>query len=237
MAKPKEKPGVLLYWETFEMFERAKPEKVKLLLRAIQNFSRYGQRPDFGDDEALNLVWPQLEQKLIADGERFEKIREQRRNAVNSRWEKEKKRTATGDNESIQPYSKDTDDNGSMRNIPTTVTTTATTTATSTTTSTTTTTDDIADKPPRNRFVPPSVEEVREYCQTRGNNVDAQRFVDYYTSNGWMVGRNKMKDWKAAVHTWERNEFNRSEDSNGKNQRGNKKSEWEDFELPGIIKL
>lgn len=56
----------------------------------------------------------------------------------------------------------------------------------------------------RKRFTPPTLEEVKEYCSERGNNVDAERFIDYYTSNGWQVGRNKMKDWKAAVRTWER---------------------------------
>ena len=54
------------------------------------------------------------------------------------------------------------------------------------------------------RFKPPSVEEVRDYCIQRGNGIDAQGFVDYYSSNGWMVGKNRMKDWKAAVRTWER---------------------------------
>lgn len=56
------------------------------------------------------------------------------------------------------------------------------------------------------RFVPPTVDEVREYCFERGNSVDPQRFVDYYSSNGWMVGKTKMKDWKAAVRTWEQRE-------------------------------
>ena len=56
------------------------------------------------------------------------------------------------------------------------------------------------------RFTPPTVDEVRAYCQERGNCVNPQRFVDYYSSNGWMVGKNKMKDWKAAVRTWEQKE-------------------------------
>ena len=56
---------------------------------------------------------------------------------------------------------------------------------------------------PTKRFTPPTVDEVRAYCQDRQNGVDPQRFVDYYSSNGWMVGRNKMKDRKAAVRTWE----------------------------------
>lgn len=54
------------------------------------------------------------------------------------------------------------------------------------------------------RFTPPTLAEVQAYCKERGNNVDAERFIDYYTSNGWKVGKNKMKDWKAAVRTWEK---------------------------------
>ena len=62
-----------------------------------------------------------------------------------------------------------------------------------------------ADKPQKTkRFTPPTVEEVRAYCKERGNSVDAEKFVAYYTANGWKVGRNAMKDWRAAVITWER---------------------------------
>lgn len=57
------------------------------------------------------------------------------------------------------------------------------------------------------RFKPPSVDEVRAYCRERKNMVDAEKFIDYYTSNGWKVGKNSMKDWKAAVRTWERNGY------------------------------
>jgi hypothetical protein len=55
------------------------------------------------------------------------------------------------------------------------------------------------------RFTPPTLEMVTAYCQQRKNSVDSQRFVDYYTGNGWKVGRNPMKDWQATVRTWERN--------------------------------
>ena len=65
------------------------------------------------------------------------------------------------------------------------------------------------DKSPekRKRFSPPTLEEVKAYCLERKNRVDAERFIDYYTSNGWQVGKNKMRDWKAAVRTWERSSF------------------------------
>lgn len=63
-----------------------------------------------------------------------------------------------------------------------------------------------ADKPPRaSRFTPPTIEEVEAYCRERGNGVSAQRFIDYYTARGWMLGgKTKMRDWRAAVRTWER---------------------------------
>lgn len=58
--------------------------------------------------------------------------------------------------------------------------------------------------PKRKVFVKPTVEEVRAYCSERHNSVDAQMWYDFYESKGWMVGSNHMKDWKAAVRTWEK---------------------------------
>ena len=52
-------------------------------------------------------------------------------------------------------------------------------------------------------FVPPSLLEVKEYCLERKNKVDPNNFVDFYSSKGWLVGRTKMKDWRACVRTWE----------------------------------
>lgn len=54
------------------------------------------------------------------------------------------------------------------------------------------------------KFIPPTVEEVEAYCFERANRVNAEQFVDFYSAKGWMLGKNKMKDWKAAVRTWER---------------------------------
>lgn len=54
------------------------------------------------------------------------------------------------------------------------------------------------------RFVAPSLQEVSDYISEKGYTVDARQFVDFYESKGWMVGSNKMKDWRAAVRTWTR---------------------------------
>ena len=65
--------------------------------------------------------------------------------------------------------------------------------------------EDKIDKPKRKRFVAPSIEDVKAYCIERGNNVDAQKFLDYYDMTGWKTkGGAVIKDWKACVRTWER---------------------------------
>lgn len=56
----------------------------------------------------------------------------------------------------------------------------------------------------KHRFSPPTAEEVKAYCEEKGYKVDSDRFVDFYASKDWMVGRNKMKDWRAAVRNWAR---------------------------------
>lgn len=53
-------------------------------------------------------------------------------------------------------------------------------------------------------FYPPTIDEVKQYCEERKNNIDPMAFIDFYSSKGWMIGKNRMKDWKAAVRTWER---------------------------------
>lgn len=61
--------------------------------------------------------------------------------------------------------------------------------------------------PKRKTFTKPTIDEIQDYCIERNNNVNAEQFFDYYESNGWKVGKNSMKDWKAAVRTWERSEY------------------------------
>lgn len=64
------------------------------------------------------------------------------------------------------------------------------------------------------RFAPPSLSDVADYCRERRNGVDPERFVDFYAAKGWKVGNQPMKDWKAAVRTWEKRD-NRSAEKSG----------------------
>ena len=61
------------------------------------------------------------------------------------------------------------------------------------------------------RFYPPTIDEVKQYCEERKNNIDPMAFIDFYSSKGWMIGKNRMKDWKAAVRTWERKRKEKSQ--------------------------
>ena len=53
-------------------------------------------------------------------------------------------------------------------------------------------------------FKKPTIEEVKQYCQERKNDIDIHKWFDFYEAKGWMIGKNKMKDWKAAIRTWEK---------------------------------
>ena len=93
----------------------------------------------------------------------------------------------------------------------------------------------------RSRFVPPTLDEVAQYCAERHNNVDPQRFLDFYASKGWMIGKNRMRDWKAAVRTWEKRDDGKAQTSGFlgivEEMRGgdthDDAGDWADIGLPG----
>ena len=78
------------------------------------------------------------------------------------------------------------------------------------------------------KFFPPTVEEVRAYCDERGNRVDPEQFVDFYTAKGWKIGNQTMKNWKAAVRTWEKRENIGGSDSVHKERK---------WKVPGAVDL
>tara|TARA_R100001443_G_scaffold114632_1_gene130908 strand:- start:581 stop:1210 length:630 start_codon:yes stop_codon:yes gene_type:complete len=68
------------------------------------------------------------------------------------------------------------------------------------------TNNNLTDSNKKGRFKKPTLDDVKNYCILRKNNIDAEAFIDFYESKNWMVGKNKMKCWKACVRTWERRE-------------------------------
>lgn len=83
--------------------------------------------------------------------------------------------------------------------------------------------ENIKENNKKKKFVKPTIEEIKKYCIERKNSIDAEYFYDHYETTGWMVGKNHMKDWKAAIRTWERN--SKKYYSNYQNLNGDSK-EW-----------
>jgi len=68
----------------------------------------------------------------------------------------------------------------------------------------------LTDSNTKGSFVKPTIIDIKEYCKERKNNVDAETFFDFYESKDWLIGKNKMKDWKACVRTWEKSRNNKN---------------------------
>ena len=86
----------------------------------------------------------------------------------------------------------------------------------------------------RKVFSTPTVDDVRAYCLERNNKVDPQSFVDFYESKGWMIGKNKMKDWKAAVRTWERSETKTRPGETAKLTKDNNNFDRRDYDMDDL---
>lgn len=84
-------------------------------------------------------------------------------------------------------------------------------------------------------FVPPTLENVMGYCQEHGYNVDAEYFIDFYASKGWMIGKNKMKDWKATVRNWARQEERKKSAKIEKKQNGFHNFKERDFDCDALV--
>ena len=198
-----QKPGVMLYFEMRNVFEELSNEKRGILVSAILDYSEHGIQPDFRG--SLRIAWASIRHKLDRDDDNYARKSQVRRYAVYIRESKKDGVLPLPYEQWLAslPETSQPETSNDTNRYPTT-----TTTATSTATTTDCCFMPAAGKPPRQpqRLIPPTVEEVRAYAAQRGDPLDPEAFMDYYTANGWKVGRNPMKDWKAAVRTWARKE-------------------------------
>lgn len=205
------KPGVMFYFDIRPCIKRLTLEEKGVLFEAILDYAELGVVPEL--DGVLGVAWDFIQPKLDRDSGQYDRKVEQKQYAV---FVREVKKSG-----GIPPTFEEwrgVSDIECNQLISTDIERYPTSTSTITSTSTSTSKENmVADKPPtRHKFSPPTVNEVKTYCQEQGYSVDAERFVSYYESNGWMVGRNKMKNWQAAVRNW-----------NGKEQKGNGTAEPE----------
>ena len=169
------------------------------LYDAILDYGQTGEIPNFSG--ALGVAWDYIQPTLDEDNARYEATREKRAKAGalggSAKAKAAKQREANAANASDAKQ-----DEASVANLANSIQSNS---IQYNSVQFNSITGDRADKPPtRPRFSPPSVQEVADYCREKGYAVDAERFVDYYASVGWKVGKKPMKDWRAAVRTWVR---------------------------------
>lgn len=194
------KPGVMFYFDVRPCIRRLDAAEKGRLFEAILDYGEFGIVPDL--DGALGVAWDFIQPKLDRDNGRYDRQVEQRQYAVYVREAKKKEEIPIPFEVWKHELSIE-----SNREISADVGRYPTTNPNShlATINSQPTTKDKADKPPsRHKFSPPTVEDIKAYCREQGYMVDAERFVDHYASNGWMVGKSKMKDWQAAVRNWSR---------------------------------
>lgn len=184
----------LMYVDNLEMIEELEDYQIGVLFRAIMRYEAGKELPEM--DGMTRVAFKAIKKTLDADQKKYEETVEKRAEAGRLGGLKRSQNQANAiSDEANQANAIFASQNEASQADTDTVTVTDT---------------DInkkesakADK--KKIFIPPTVEEVENYCRERKNRVDAQSFVDFYSSKGWMIGKNHMKDWKAAVRTWERN--------------------------------
>ena len=186
------KKSFIIYDSWGKVFKSLPKEQAGELIQALCAYSFDDNENDI-DDPALAAIFVMVKDKLDEDAENYEEVKKKRTAAIKKRWgDKSQREEDTQGNKSIE---KNTNEYISIQNDSVSV---------SVSDSVSISKDIDKGNRERSAFRPPDVSEVRSYCQERKNRVDPERFVDFYTSKGWFVGKTKMKDWRAAVRNWEK---------------------------------
>lgn len=210
------KSSLIIYDSWGILFKNLPDEMAGQLIKMIVEYTFDGQTKT-KPDESINAVFQMIRDKLDEDFEAYFEVKEKRTEAIKKRWAKTRSDNDTNDNKSIET---NTNEYKSILNDSVSV---------SVSDSVSLSKDKDKGNKERSAFRPPDVSEVRSYCQERKNRVDPERFVDFYTSKGWLVGKNKMRDWRAAVRNWEKEENARSGTTKKSTQPSNTRNDY-DFE-------
>lgn len=181
--------GFVAYHSYLRTLEPLSDAEVGRLFRACLEYSETGTEPELRGNE--RIMWPTLKHQIDRDAneyrEKCEKLRQNGMNGVRARKAKGNQTQPNGNqmvvanNQMVANENENENETISPYNPPV---------------------GDV-EKKANKRFVKPTEDEVAAYCKERGNTISAAAFVAFYDSNGWRVGKNPMKDWKAAVRTWE----------------------------------
>ena len=173
---------VCLYHSYLKSVEPLNDAERGRLFTACLTYSMTGAEPDLRGNE--RFVWPTIREQIDRDTKKYSDFCKKQQENIRKRWDTTVYDGTSGipdDTKHTKEKEKEKENILSSPNVE----------------------DSIVRTPARKRFTPPTLEEVTAYCRERQNAVDPQRFIDYYTARGWKLNKTSMKDWKAAVRTWE----------------------------------
>ena len=173
---------VCLYHSYLKSVEPLNDAERGRLFTACLTYSMTGAEPDLRGNE--RFVWPTIREQIDRDTKKYSDFCKKQQENIRKRWDTTVYDGTSGipdDTKHTKEKEKEKENRLSSPNVE----------------------DSIARTPARKRFTPPTLAEVTAYCRERQNAVDPQRFIDYYTARGWKLNKTSMKDWKAAVRTWE----------------------------------
>lgn len=173
---------VCLYHSYLKSVEPLNDAERGRLFTACLTYSMTGAEPDLRGNE--RFVWPTIREQIDRDANKYSDFCKKQQENIRKRWDTTVYDGTSGipdDTKHTKEKEKEKENILSSPNVE----------------------DSIARTPARKRFTPPTLAEVTAYCRERQNAVDPQRFIDYYTARGWKLNKTSMKDWKAAVRTWE----------------------------------
>lgn len=178
------KAYISLYYSYREQLEILPDDERGRLIIALLDYAENGTIPTL--EGASNMAFAFIKAQIDRDTEKYNERCQKNRDNIRKRWNPEN----TNEYDGIQSYTKHTKEKEKEKEKKK---------------------ESIIGQPSvaartRSSFQPPTLDEVAAYCRERNNGIDAQRFLDHYQANGWMVGKAKMKDWRAAVRNWERQE-------------------------------
>lgn len=187
----KKKKSFLIYTESLSVLDELNKEQIADLFLAIKDYQN-GVEPKLSG--LMKAVFLPFKNYFDENSEKYAKVCEKRRNSGSlggqANASKSKQMLANASKSKQMRYESDSDSESDSKEKELS--------------------NESSKKKTEKRFVIPTVEEVNAYCRERGNGIDAERFVAHYTSNGWKVGKSPMRDWKAAIITWEKGERERS---------------------------
>lgn len=149
------------------------------LFTALLFYSSTGKEPELRGNE--RFIFPMMREQIDRDCDKYNKKCESNRQNIKVRWNTNEYERIPDDTKNTKEKEKTKEKTKTRESIN-------------------------GASAPRSKFVKPTVDEVRAYCKERKNTVNPETFCDFYESKGWKIGKDPMRDWKAAVRTWERRE-------------------------------